>query len=47
MDPISLAATALGAGLSAGLALVGVTVAAIAAVRPAGGGGEPGVGGPR
>lgn len=34
MDPISLAATALGAGLSAGLALIGVTVAALGAVRP-------------
>lgn len=34
MDPVSLAATALGAGLSAGLALVGLTVAALDAVRP-------------
>ncbi len=34
MDPVSLAATALGAGLAAGLALVGATVAAIDAVRP-------------
>jgi hypothetical protein len=34
MDPVSLAATALGAGLSAGLALVGITVAALDAVRP-------------
>jgi hypothetical protein len=34
MDPIPLVAAALGAGLSAGLALVGVTVAALAALRP-------------
>jgi hypothetical protein len=34
MDPVALAATAVGAGLSAGLALVGVTVAALDAVRP-------------
>ncbi len=34
MDPVALAATALGAGLSAGLALVGVTVAALDALRP-------------
>ena len=34
MDPVALAATALGAGLSAGLALVGATVAALDAVRP-------------
>ncbi len=46
MDPISLAATALGAGLSAGLALVGVTVAAIAALRPPAGATEPAVGAP-
>jgi hypothetical protein len=34
MDPVSLVATALGAGLSAGLALIGVTLAALAAMRP-------------
>jgi hypothetical protein len=34
VDPLALAATALGAGLSAGLALVGVTVAALDALRP-------------
>ena len=44
MDPVSLAATALGAGLSAGLALVGVTVAAQAAVRPPPGTAEPALG---
>ena len=45
MDPVSLAATALGAGLSAGLALVGVTVAMLEAVRPAAGAGDPTAGG--
>jgi hypothetical protein len=44
MDPVPLVATALGAGLSAGTALVGATVAGIAALRPAGGTGEPAVG---
>ena len=34
MDPVSLVTTALGAALSAGLALVGATVAATAALRP-------------
>jgi hypothetical protein len=41
VDPVSLAATALSAGLSAGLAVVGVTVAALAAVRPPPGSAEP------
>jgi hypothetical protein len=45
MEPVSLAATALGAGLSAGLALVGVTVAMLEAVRPAAGAGDPAAGG--
>jgi hypothetical protein len=34
MDPVPLVFSALGAGLSAGLALVGATVAALAALRP-------------
>ena len=46
MDPVSLAAAAMGAGLSAGLALVGLTVAALAAVRPPPGASEPAVGAP-
>ena len=46
MDPVSLAARALGAGLSAGLSLVGVTVAAIAALRPPAGATEPDLGAP-
>ena len=46
MDPVSLAAVALGAGLSAGLALVGATVAAIAALRPPPGTTDPAVGAP-
>lgn len=46
MDPVSLVAAALGAGLSAGLALVGVTVAAIAALRPPAGSTEPSLGAP-
>ena len=46
MDPVSLAAVALGAGLSAGLALVGATVAAIAALRPPPGTTEPALGAP-
>ena len=41
MDPVSLVAAALGAGLSAGLALVGMTVAALAALRPPPGTVEP------
>jgi hypothetical protein len=41
MDPVSLAATALGAGLSAGLALVGATVAGLDAIRPPPGTGDP------
>jgi hypothetical protein len=40
MDPISLTVAALGAGLSTGLALVGVTVATVDALRPAPGTGE-------
>ena len=44
MDPVSLAATALAAGLSAGLALVGVTVAALDAVRPPRGTPDPSLG---
>jgi hypothetical protein len=46
MDPVSLVAAALGAGLAAGLALVGVTVAALAALRPPAGAGEPALGAP-
>jgi hypothetical protein len=46
MDPVSLAAVALGAGLSAGLALVGATVAAIAALRPPPGTTDPAAGAP-
>ena len=46
MDPVSLVATALGAGLSAGLALVGATVAATAALRPPAGTTEPALGAP-
>jgi hypothetical protein len=46
MDPVSLAVTALGAGLSAGAALIGVTVAALDAVRPPPGTANPAVGGP-
>ena len=46
MDPVSLVAPALGAGLSAGLALVGATVAALASLRPAAGATEPSVGAP-
>ena len=46
MDPVSLAATALGAGLSAGLALVGATVAALDALRPPPGTAEPALGAP-
>jgi hypothetical protein len=45
VDPVSLVATALGAGITAGLALVGVTVAAIAAIRPAAGA-DPALGAP-
>jgi len=41
VDPVSLAATSVGAGLSAGLALVGATVAALGAVRPPPGTAEP------
>ncbi len=44
MDPISLAATALAAGLSAGLALVGATVAALDVVRPPAGTADPALG---
>ena len=46
MDQVSLAATALGAGLSAGLALVGATVAALDAVRPPPGTADPALGAP-
>ena len=46
MDPVSLVATALGAGLSAGLALVGATVAAIAVLRPPEGTTQPALGAP-
>jgi hypothetical protein len=46
MDPVALAASALGAGLSAGLALVGGTVAALDAVRPAGGASAAAAGAP-
>jgi hypothetical protein len=41
VDPLSLAAAALGAGLSAGLAMIGLTVAALDAVRPAPGTAAP------
>jgi hypothetical protein len=44
VDPLSLAATALGAGLAAGLALVGATVATLDAVRPPPGATDPGLG---
>lgn len=46
MDPVSLVALALGAGLSAGLAIVGVTVAAMSALRPPAGATEPALGAP-
>jgi hypothetical protein len=46
MDPVSLTAVALSAGLSAGLALVGATVAALAALRPPAGTTEPALGAP-
>lgn len=46
MDPLSLAAAAIGAGLSAGLALVGVTVASLSAIRPPTGASEPALGVP-
>ena len=46
MDPVSLVAAALGAGLSAGLALVGLTVGATAALRPPEGTTEPSLGAP-
>jgi hypothetical protein len=46
VDPVSLAATALGAGLSAGLALVGATVAALDSVRPPPGTANPALGAP-
>jgi hypothetical protein len=46
VDPVALAAAALGAGLSAGLALVGATVAAVDAVRPPPGAADPALGAP-
>jgi hypothetical protein len=46
VDPLSLAATALGAGLAAGLALVGATVAALDAVRPPPGSADSALGAP-
>jgi hypothetical protein len=46
VDPIALAATALGAGLCTGLAVVGATVAAVDALRPAGQDMAPALGGP-
>jgi hypothetical protein len=46
MDPVALVVSALGAGLSAGLALVGATVAALAALRPPAGTTEPALGAP-
>ena len=46
MDPVPLVFSALGAGLSAGLALVGATVAALAALRPPAGDTEPAAGAP-
>jgi hypothetical protein len=44
VDPVSLAATSVGAGVSAGLALVGGTVAALDAMRPPPGTAEPALG---
>lgn len=44
MDPLALAAAAMGAGVAAGLAVVGATVAALAAVRPPPGTSEPALG---
>jgi hypothetical protein len=46
VDPVSLAVTALGAGLSAGVALIGVTVAALDALRPPPGTENTATGGP-
>ena len=46
MDPVALAARAVGAGVSAGVALVGVTVAALSATRPPPGTTEPAAGAP-
>ncbi len=46
MDPVALAATAVTAGLSSGLAIVGVTVAALAALRPPPGISDPATGAP-
>ena len=46
MDPIALAATAIGAGVSAGLAVVGGTVAALSASRPPPGATDSALGAP-
>ena len=46
MDPVALAATAVAAGLSSGMALVGVTVAALATLRPPAGTADPATGVP-
>jgi hypothetical protein len=46
VDPVSLAATALGAGLSAGLAVVGATVAALDTLRSPPGTADPALGAP-
>ena len=46
MDPVSLVAAAVGAGLSAGLALVGASVAGMAALGPPAGTTEPSLGAP-
>ncbi len=46
MDPVALAATAVAAGLSSGLAIVGVTVAALAGLRPPPGTADPATGAP-
>jgi len=46
VDPIALAGTAIGAGVSAGLAVVGGTVAALSASRPPPGTANPALGAP-
>lgn len=46
MDPIGLAGAALGAGVSAGLALIAATVAGVSLLRPADAGAAPDLGGP-
>jgi hypothetical protein len=46
VDPLGLAAAAAGAGMAAGLALISVTVAAVAAVHPPAAGADPDLGVP-